>query len=68
MRCIRFEKDKTAEIFNLVINQTVELEWFRNGHPNNDYITIDEQGLEDVLAGREPKPYVKHIKDFTFRY
>lgn len=67
-RCIRFEKDKTAEIFNLVINQTVELEWFRNGHPNNDYITIDEQGLEDVLAGREPKPYVKHIKDFTFRY
>lgn len=67
-RCIRFEKDKTAEIFNLVIDQTVELEWFRNGHPNNDYITIDEQGLEDVLAGREPKPYVKRIKDFTFRY
>lgn len=68
MRCIRFEKGKTAEIFNLVINQTVELEWFRNGHPNNDYITIDEQGLYDVLAGKEPKPYVKHIKDFTFRY
>lgn len=67
-RCIRFEKDKTAEIFNLVIDQTVELEWFRNGHPNNDYITIDEQGLEDVLAGKEPKPYVKKIKDFTFRY
>lgn len=67
-RCIRFEKGKTAEIFNLVINQTVELEWFRNGHPNNDYITIDEQGLYDVLAGKEPKPYVKHIKDFTFRY
>ena len=31
-------------------------------------ITIDENGLDDVLAGREPKPYVKHIKDFTFRY
>lgn len=67
-RCIRFEEGKTAEIFNLVINQTVELEWFRKGHPNGDYITIDEEGLNDVLAGREPKPYVKHIKDFTFRY
>lgn len=67
-RCIRFEEGKTAEIFNLVIDQTVELEWFRKGHPNGDYITIDEEGLDDVLAGREPKPYVKHIKDFTFRY
>lgn len=67
-RCIRFEEGKTAEIFNLVIDQTVECEWFRKGHPNGDYITIDEEGLDDVLAGREPKPYVKHIKDFTFRY
>lgn len=31
-------------------------------------ITIDEKGLDDVLAGKEPRPYVKHIKDFTFRY
>ena len=67
-RCIRFEKDKTAEIFNLVIDQTVELEWFRKGHPNGDYITIDEEGLNDVLAGKEPKPYVKKIKNFQFRY
>ena len=67
-RCIRFEEGKTAEIFNLVIDQTVECEWFRKGHPNGDYITIDEDGLNDVLAGKEPKPYVKKIKNFQFRY
>lgn len=67
-RCIRFEQGKTAEIFNLVIDSTVEMEWFRKGHPNGDYIVIDEQGLEDVLAGKEPQPYKKKLKNFTFRF
>lgn len=67
-RCIRFEKDKTAEIFNLVIDSTVEMEWFRKGHPNGDYTIIDEQGLKDVLAGKEPQPYKKKLKNFTFRF
>lgn len=67
-RAIRFEEGKTAEIFNLVINDTVEVEWMRKSHRNTPYITIDKDGLEDVLAGRTPKPYVKKIRDFTFRY
>lgn len=67
-RCIRFEKDKVAEIFNLVIDQTVEMEWFKKGHPNHDYITIDEKGLQDVLLGKEPQPYKKKLKNFTFRF
>lgn len=67
-RCIRFEEGKKAEIFNLVIDDTVETTWFKNGHPDGNYITIDENGLNDVLAGKEPAPYVKKIKDFTFRY
>lgn len=67
-RCIRFEKDKTAEIFNLVIDSTVEMEWFKKGHPNGDYVTIDEQGLKDVLAGKEPQPYKKKLKQFQFRF
>lgn len=67
-RCIRFEKDKKAEIFNLVIDDTTETKWFSNGHPNGGYITINEEGLNAVLRGEEPKPYVKKIKDFTFRY
>lgn len=67
-RTIRKEGDKVAEIFNLVIDQTVETKWFANSHKKSVYTTIDEEGLNDVLAGREPKPYVKKIKDFTFRY
>lgn len=67
-RVIRKENDKVAEIFNIVINDSVELKWFRSSHANQPYITIDEEGLSDVLQGKEPKPYVKKLKDFTFRY
>lgn len=67
-RCIRFEKGKKAEIFNLIINNTIETKWFSNGHPDNRYITIDEEGLNAVLAGKEPKPYNKKIKNLTFRF
>lgn len=67
-RVVRKEGDKMAEIFNLVIDQTVETKWFQNSHSSTEYITIDEQGLDDVLEGREPQPYVKKIKDFTFRF
>ena len=67
-RTIRFEYGKKAEIFNIIINDTVELKWFSNSHANQPYITIDEDGLNDVLQEKEPKPYVKKIKDFTFRY
>lgn len=67
-RAIRKEGDKLAEIFNIVIDQTVETKWFSTSHEGSPYITIDEEGLDAVLAGREPKPYVKRIKDFTFRY
>lgn len=67
-RTIRKEGDKLAEIFNIVIDQTIETKWFANSHKNSPFITIDENGLDAVLQGDEPKPYVKKIKDFTFRY
>lgn len=67
-RAIRFKEGKHAEIFNIVINETVETEWMKKSHQKSSYITIDEEGLDAVLAGKEPKPYVKRIKDFTFRY
>lgn len=67
-RTIRKEGDKVAEIFNIVIDQTIETKWFANSHKTASYTTIDEEGLNDVLLGKEPKPYKKHIKDFTFRY
>lgn len=67
-RVARKEGDKKAEIFTLVLDQTVETEWFKKSNNSTSVITIDEEGLDDVLAGKEPRPYVKHIKDFTFRY
>lgn len=67
-RVARKEGDKRSEIFTLVIDQTVECDWFRRSNNSDNVITIDEQGLDDVLAGKTPKPYVKKIKDFTFRY
>ena len=67
-RVIRFEEGKQAEIFNLIIDQTVETTWFSNSHSDGNYITIDEEGLDDVLNYREPKPYYKKLKDYTFRY
>lgn len=67
-RAIRKEGDKVAEIFNIVIDQTIETKWFANSHKNSAFVTIDEEGLNDVLLGKEPKPYRRKIKDFTFRY
>jgi len=67
-RVVRFEEGKQAEIFNLIIKNSVEQEWFKKSHAHSSYITIDEEGLDDVLAGKEPKPYVKKVKEFTFRF
>lgn len=67
-RVIRYEKDKRAEIFNIVLNHTTECEWFKKSHEGMDYITIDEEGLNDVLQGKDPKPYNEKIQNFTFRY
>ena len=66
--CRLAKPDKHAEIFNLVINDTVELNWLKKAHPEGNYITIDENGLNDVLVGKVPKPYVRKLKDFQFRY
>ena len=67
-RVIRKEGNKQAEMFNIIINGTIETQWFANSHKNRSYITIDEEGLYDVLAGKESKPYNKPIGGFTFRY
>lgn len=67
-RVIRFEEGKKAEVFNIIINDTVELSWFANSHKGLDFKIIDEEGLEKVLKGEEPKPYKKKIKQFMFRF
>ena len=44
-RVVRKEGSKYAEMFTLVMENTVEEEWFRKSHPKGDYITIDVENL-----------------------
>lgn len=68
-RVVRAEgADKQAEIFNLIIANTAEESWFQKAHTHSNYTVIDEYGLREVLAGREPQPYRKKLKQFQFRY
>lgn len=67
-RTIRFEEGKKAEIFNLILNNTVELSWFANSHKGLDFTILDEERLEQVLRGEDPKPYNKKIKQFMYRF
>lgn len=67
-RVIRKEENKEAEVFYIVINNTVEVSWFLKSHQNQPFTTIDEEGLEAVLEGKEPKPYNKPLKNTQFRF
>ena len=52
-RVIRAQEGKTAEVFNIVLKNTVEQTWFQNSCTNKDYITIDEENLINLLEGKE---------------
>ena len=67
-RVIRFKEGKTAEIFNLVINDTVETQWFSNSHKGEKYITINEENLNRVLNNESFEEYKKPIKQLIFRF
>lgn len=67
-RIIRKVDGKKAEIFNLVIKGTQEEKWFRDSHKTTPFITIDTDGLEQVLRGETPDLYLKKQAQFTFRF
>ena len=68
-RTVRASDNKIAEIFYLVIKNTVEEKWVKNNHrKDNDLITIDEQGLEKVLRGEQPEEYKKPLGQILFRF
>nr|DAU59437.1 MAG TPA: Histone H3.2, Histone H4, Histone, Chromatin, Nucleosome, DNA, SNF2h [Crassvirales sp.] len=67
-RIIRFEEGKEAEMFNIVINNTAEVTWFKNSHKNSNYITIDEQNLKKILNNEEYSEYTKPIPKLSFRF
>ena len=55
-RAIRKFEDKKSEIFTLVINGTVETEWFRRSTKSKSFITIYESDLLNLLNGDEIIP------------
>ena len=50
---IRFEENKEAEIFTLVIKGTVEEAWYNTSTNGKNYIEITEEELDIILAGGE---------------
>ena len=67
-RVIRKEGSKYAEMFTLVIEGTVECEWFRKSHQNSNYVTIDVDNLLKLLKGEPWEPYKKKVQNFTYRF
>jgi superfamily II DNA or RNA helicase len=68
-RTVRKEEDKVAEVFYIVIKDTVEEKWVRNNHKTDkNYITIDENGLEKVLKGESPEPVTQKPRELMFRF
>lgn len=67
-RVVRKEGTKYSEMFTLVIENTVEEEWFRKSHPKGDYVTIDVENLIRMLKGESWNPYKKKIQNYTYRF
>ena len=68
-RVVRKFEDKVAEIYYIVINNTQETKWFKDSHSKtNNYITIDEMGLEKVLRGENPQPITQKPRELMFRF
>ena len=67
-RVIRLSKDKTAEFFTLVINDTVETKWMQNSRINKNFESIDVENLRKVLKGEPYEKYKRKLKNFTFRF
>ena len=67
-RVVRKEGSKYAEMFTLVMENTVEQEWFKKSHPKGDYVTIDVENLLLLLKGEPWNPYKKKIQNYTYRF
>jgi superfamily II DNA or RNA helicase len=67
-RVIRLSKDKTAEFFTLVINNSIETEWMKKSRIDNNFIIIDSENLMKVLRGEPYETYKKKLQNFTFRF
>ena len=69
-RAIRYEENKEAEIFTLVIKGSMEENWFQNSSSGKSYIEITEDELDEILKGNESENVVQeaHDVDQLFRF
>lgn len=67
-RIIRLSKDKTAEFFTIVINNTIETEWMKRSKTDDNFILIDEENLMKILKGEPYEPYKKKVEQFVYRF
>ena len=67
-RVVRKEGTKYAEMFTLVLENTVETEWYKKAHPTGNYTTIDVENLIKLLKGEPWEPYKKKIQNYTYRF
>lgn len=67
-RVIRLSKDKTAEFFTLVINDTIETEWMKKSRIDNNFTIIDVENLMKMLKGESWEPYKKKVQNYTYRF
>jgi len=69
-RVIRFQPDKEAEIFTLVIKGTMEEGWFATSTAGKNYIEITEEELDDILKGKELENVEKEAvaSELLFRF
>lgn len=61
-RILRFEQNKEAELFTLVIRGTMENSWFNTSTSGNSYIELNEEELNYVLTGNKPEKIEKIAK------
>ena len=67
-RVIRLSKDKSAEFFTLVINDSIETEWMNKSRSDNNFIMIDVENLMHLLKGEPWVPYKKKLQNYTYRF
>ena len=68
-RVIRYEEGKEAEIFTLVLDSTMEVNWFNTSSNGKSYIEISESELDEILSGKTSNNIEKEGKetDLLFR-
>ncbi|MGV8961912.1 MAG: DEAD/DEAH box helicase [Candidatus Saccharimonadaceae bacterium] len=69
-RVIRYEENKEAEVFTLVIKGTMEEGWYDTSTAGKEYIEITEAELDEILDGKKSDNLVQEGKQVgdLFRY